>query len=151
VTGEQVLLSQPGNWGRNLSVMDSSCRWSAGSGGHGPLAPSCATSVPEHPRSSRSSSLHDQTVAYVNSVIGTSLAEMSMAEARYRDVAALDFVNYVQTEAVRAGLVGTVHEGLPVLSIAAPFNRWPASPKARCRSATSPASTSTTTPCSRSS
>ena len=66
---------------------------------------------------------HQRTVDYVNSVIGTSLEAMSLADARYRDVAALDFINFVQSEAVKAGLAGTPAESLPVLSIAAPFNR----------------------------
>ncbi|NHC15500.1 5'-nucleotidase C-terminal domain-containing protein, partial [Motilibacter deserti] len=48
--------------------------------------------------------------------------EMSLAQADVRDVPALDLVNHVQTEAVRAGIAGTEHAGLPVLSIAAPFN-----------------------------
>jgi 2',3'-cyclic-nucleotide 2'-phosphodiesterase / 3'-nucleotidase len=126
VTGEQVLLSQPGSWGRNLAVMDFELRMIKGqwtvmekSG-----ALRNATSVPEHPDiAALVQTHHAKTLAYVNSVIGTSLAEMSMAMARFYDVPALDFVNYVQAEAVRDGLVGTAHEGKPVLSIAAPFNR----------------------------
>jgi 2',3'-cyclic-nucleotide 2'-phosphodiesterase / 3'-nucleotidase len=125
VTGEQVLLSQPGSWGRNLSVMDFDLqmvkgRWQVT---EKTAALRNATSVPEHPAiTSLVTTHHAKTLAYVNSVIGTSLAEMTMAKARFYDVPALDFVNYVQTEAVREGLVGTVHEGKPVLSIAAPFN-----------------------------
>jgi 2',3'-cyclic-nucleotide 2'-phosphodiesterase / 3'-nucleotidase len=126
VTGEQVLLSQPGSWGRNLAVMDFELRMIKGqwtvmekSG-----ALRNATSVPEHPDiAALVQTHHAKTLAYVNSVIGTSLAEMSMSMARFYDVPALDFVNYVQAEAVRDGLVGTAHEGKPVLSIAAPFNR----------------------------
>jgi 2',3'-cyclic-nucleotide 2'-phosphodiesterase / 3'-nucleotidase len=125
-TGEQVLISQPGQWGRRLSVMDLELRMIRGRWevmDRSAQVPA-VQGVPEHPGIvSLVQDLHDQTVAYVNSPIGTSLAAMSLAEARYRDVPALDFINYVQTEAVRAGLVGTPHEGLPVLSIAAPFNR----------------------------
>ena len=38
------------------------------------------------------------------------------------DVPIIDFVNYVQADAVKAGLTGA-DAALPVLSIAAPFNR----------------------------
>jgi 2',3'-cyclic-nucleotide 2'-phosphodiesterase / 3'-nucleotidase len=126
VTGQQVLLSQPGSWGRNLSVMDFTLlkdrgRWTVAAKSS---ALRNATDVPEHPAIvSLVREHHEKTLTYVNSVIGTSLAEMSMAEARFYDVPALDFVNHVQTEVVRAGLVGTPYESYPVLSIAAPFNR----------------------------
>jgi 2',3'-cyclic-nucleotide 2'-phosphodiesterase / 3'-nucleotidase len=125
-TGRQVLLSQPGSWARNLSVIDLELRMVRGQWTVVDMAAQLmsATGVPERADIiSMVQPTHDATVAYVNSVIGTSLEEMSMSAARYRDVAALDFVNHVQTEAVRAGLVGTPHEGMPVLSIAAPFNR----------------------------
>lgn len=80
--------------------------------------------VPEDPEIvSLLSEAHQATMEYVNSVIGTSLASMSLAAARYRDVPALDFINLVQAEAVKAGLAGTPAATLPVLSIAAPFNR----------------------------
>ena len=60
----------------------------------------------------------------------------------------IDFVNYVQADAVKQGLTGA-DASLPVLSIAAPFNRSASFPAGRrCRSATSRGSTSTTTPCS---
>ena len=53
---------------------------------------------------------------------------MSAATSRYEDTAAIDFVNYVQADAVKAALVGTPQESLPVLSIAAPFNKAAAIP-----------------------
>ena len=125
-TGEQVLLTQPLNWGRRLSVMDFDLQKVKGqweimerSSESLPVA-----GVPEHPEIvSLLAEPHQRTVDYVNSVIGTSLEAMSLADARYRDVAALDFINFVQSEAVKAGLAGTPAESLPVLSIAAPFNR----------------------------
>ncbi len=43
--------------------------------------------------------------------------------ARYEDTAAIDFINYVRAEAVRTALAGGQYAALPVLSIAAPFNR----------------------------
>jgi 2',3'-cyclic-nucleotide 2'-phosphodiesterase/3'-nucleotidase len=64
---------------------------------------------------------HDKVVSYVNTVIGTCTAAMSCATARYEDTAALDFINLVQSEAVRAAIAGTPAAALPILSIAAPF------------------------------
>jgi len=65
---------------------------------------------------------HDTVVAYVNSPVGTSAAAMSAARAVVEDVPIIDFVNHVQADAVKAGLTGA-DAALPVLSIAAPFNR----------------------------
>jgi len=64
---------------------------------------------------------HDTVVTYVNAVIGSCKAAMSCATARYEDTAALDFINLVQGEAVRAAIAGTAAASLPILSIAAPF------------------------------
>jgi 2',3'-cyclic-nucleotide 2'-phosphodiesterase / 3'-nucleotidase len=126
VSGEQVLVTQPLNWGRRLSVMDFDLQkvrgqWEIMERSSETLP---VTGVAEHAEIvSLLAEPHQRTVDYVNSVIGTSLVAMSLSEARYRDVAALDFINFVQTEAVKVGLAGTPAESLPVLSIAAPFNR----------------------------
>ncbi len=72
---------------------------------------------------------HAKVLTYVNSVIGTSTQAMSAATSRYEDTAAMDFINYVQADAVKAALVGTPQAGLPVLSIAAPFNKAAAIPE----------------------
>jgi 2',3'-cyclic-nucleotide 2'-phosphodiesterase / 3'-nucleotidase len=125
-TGEEVLLSQPLNWGRRLTVMDFDLlkvkgQWqvTAKSSTTLPVA-----GVPEDPEIvSLLAEPHQETLDYVNSVIGTSLASMSLADARYRDSAALDFINFVQADAVEHALDGTPAGSLPVLSIAAPFNR----------------------------
>ena len=61
-------------------------------------------------------------VDYVNSPVGTSAEALSAARAVVEDVPIIDFVNYVQADAVKAGLTGA-DAALPVLSIAAPFNR----------------------------
>jgi len=66
---------------------------------------------------------HDTVVDYVNTPVGTSAQPMSRAQSRYRDTAILDLVNQVQADTVSAGLVGAADAALPVLSIAAPFNR----------------------------
>ncbi len=125
-TGETVLLSQPLNWARRLTVMDFDLlkvkgQWEVMAKSSDTLP---VTDVPEDPTLvSLLAEPHQRTVEYVNSVIGESLADMSLASARYEDTAALDFINFVQREAVRDGLTGTPYEALPVLSIAAPFNR----------------------------
>jgi 2',3'-cyclic-nucleotide 2'-phosphodiesterase/3'-nucleotidase len=72
---------------------------------------------------------HKKVVDYVNSPIGTSTQAMSAQRAVVEDVAAIDFVNYVQADTVRAALAGTPDATLPVLSIAAPFNRGAAIPQ----------------------
>ena len=53
---------------------------------------------------------------------------MSAATSRYEDTAAMDFINYVQADAVKAALAGTADAATPVLSIAAPFNKDAAIP-----------------------
>ena len=65
---------------------------------------------------------HDTVVGYVNSPIGTSAQALSAARSVVEDVPIIDFVQHVQAEAVKAGLSGA-DAALPVLSIAAPFNR----------------------------
>ena len=50
---------------------------------------------------------HDKVLDYVNSVIGTSKQAMSAATSRYEDTAAMDFINYVQADAVKKALAGT--------------------------------------------
>ena len=60
---------------------------------------------------------------------------MSAARAPVEDVPIIDFVNYVQADAVKQGLTGA-DAALPVLSIAAPFNRsasFPAGDVSRAR------------------
>ncbi len=125
-TGEEVLLSQPLNWGRRLTVMDFDLakvkgQWQVTAKSSTTLP---VTGVPEDEELvSLLAGPHQDTLDYVNGVIGTSLASMSLADARYRDSAALDFINFVQAEAVEKALSGTPAGSLPVLSIAAPFNR----------------------------
>jgi 2',3'-cyclic-nucleotide 2'-phosphodiesterase/3'-nucleotidase len=129
--GKQVLLSEPLKWGMRLTVMEFELEQRKGRW---------------HLATSRSTLLNANTVAedkevaglvaqdhavvrtYVNSVIGTCTMAMSAATARFEDTAALDFINHVQAQAVKDALVGTPDESLPVLSIAAPFNRDAAIP-----------------------
>jgi 2',3'-cyclic-nucleotide 2'-phosphodiesterase (5'-nucleotidase family) len=46
---------------------------------------------------------HRTVIAYVNSPIGTSAQEMSAARAPVEDVPIIDFINYVQADAVKQG------------------------------------------------
>jgi 2',3'-cyclic-nucleotide 2'-phosphodiesterase/3'-nucleotidase len=61
-------------------------------------------------------------VGYVNSPVGTSAQRLEAARGVVEDVAIIDFVNYVQADAVKKALTGA-DAALPVLSIAASFSR----------------------------
>jgi 2',3'-cyclic-nucleotide 2'-phosphodiesterase/3'-nucleotidase len=130
-TGKQVLISEPLNWGMRVTVMDLDLqrvdgRWTVASSAATVLNSNVA---PEDERIAEAvREAHEKVLAYVNGVIGTSTAAMSAATSRYEDTAAMDFINVVQAQAVKASLVGTPQESLPVLSIAAPFNKNAAIP-----------------------
>jgi 2',3'-cyclic-nucleotide 2'-phosphodiesterase/3'-nucleotidase len=129
--GKKVLLSEPLKWGMRLSVMDFDLdyvkgRWQLVDAHAAVLN---ANTVPEDPEvTALVRDDHAIVRTYVNSVIGTCTVAMSAATARFEDTAAIDFINHVQAGAVKAALVGTPDEALPVLSIAAPFNRDAAIP-----------------------
>jgi len=130
-TGKQVLLSEPLKWGMRLSVMDLDLvkedgRWQV-SAAHSQLL-NANTAEPDPAIVSLLTTQHEKVRTYVNSVIGTSLAPMSAGTSRYEDTAAIDFINFVQADAVKNALAGTADAALPVLSIAAPFNRDAAIP-----------------------
>ena len=123
--GRQVLLSEPLKWGERLTVMDLDLvkqrgRWTVASSTATVLN---ANTVPEDPAIvSLVRDQHAKVRTYVNGVIGTSTAPMSAATSRYQDTAAMDFINYVQADAVQKALAGSSSASLPILSIAAPFN-----------------------------
>ena len=124
-----MLLCEPSYWGRRLAVMDfvvEETRSRRGRGWRLVAATSQvlnSNTVAEDARVARAvREQHDTVVAYVNSPVGTSTAALSAARAVVEDVPIIDFVNYVQADAVKAGLTGA-DAALPVLSIAAPFNR----------------------------
>nr|WP_238338415.1 5'-nucleotidase C-terminal domain-containing protein [Pedococcus badiiscoriae] len=129
--GKKVLLTEPLKWGMRLSVMDLDLemvkgRWQLVAAHSHVLN---AATVPEDPAvAALIRDDHAVVRTYVNSVIGSCTLAMSAATARFEDTAAMDFINRVQGEAVKAALVGTPDEGAPVLSIAAPFNRDAAIP-----------------------
>ncbi|WP_323960535.1 bifunctional metallophosphatase/5'-nucleotidase [Arthrobacter sp. JZ12] len=126
VTGEQVLLTEPKQWGQRLSVMDFELtkvrgQWEVTSASSELLN---ANTVPADPEISELvADQHQRTIDYVNTPIGTATATMSAAESRYRDTAVMDFVNKVQADALDQALEGTPNADLPVLSLVAPFNR----------------------------
>lgn len=128
-TGKPVLLCEPDYWGMRLAVMDLDLQYSPKHGWQVTSAVSTllnSNTVDLDPDVlAISQDAHEKTRTYVNSIIGTSTAAMSAATSRYEDTAAIDFINYVQAEAVKAAS----NTSLPVLSIAAPFNKLAAIPE----------------------
>ena len=131
-TNKPVVLSEPLKWGERLSIFDVDLNWDHR---HGWQVQNVASqvlnsnTVAADARVVRvTKAAHEATLTYVNSVIGTATEAMSCATARYEDTAALDFINYVQSDAVTKALAGSEYASLPVLSIAAPFNRDAAIP-----------------------
>ncbi|MGI5232755.1 bifunctional metallophosphatase/5'-nucleotidase [Actinoallomurus sp. CA-142502] len=125
-TGETVVMSEPMCWGERLSVFDLTLtrdrgRWKV----TGKSATTVNTNtVQDDPKLvALVMKQHDAVVAYVNKDVATSTEAMSAAESCWKDTAILDYVNVVQTETVKKALAGTADASLPVLSIAAPFNR----------------------------
>ncbi|MFC6707788.1 bifunctional metallophosphatase/5'-nucleotidase [Flexivirga alba] len=131
-TGKQVLLSEPLCFGERVTVMDLNLRKTRG---QWEVVSSASTllnsnTAPEDPAiAALLRSDHEKVRTYVNGVIGSCLADMSGARAVVEDSAAVDLINIVQSEAVKAALVGTADENTPVLSIAAPFSRTAIIPK----------------------
>ncbi|HET6298882.1 MAG TPA: 5'-nucleotidase C-terminal domain-containing protein [Kribbella sp.] len=130
-TGDQVVLIDPLKWGMRLAVIDLDLqkvrgRWKVVARHSQVLN---ANTVAADPRVTRLLQKdHDKVVEYVNAKVGTCTEAMSAATAPWEDTAALDFVNFVQADAVAKALVGTPQATLPVLAIAAPFNRAAAIP-----------------------
>ena len=126
-TGQQVLLCEPLYWGMRLAVMNLTVEWHQRKRewklvrSHSQLLNS--NTAKENGKVSRAvRAQHDKVVAYVNAPIGTSTTALSAARAVVEDVPIIDFVQYVQGQAVKSGLTGA-DAALPVLSIAAPFSR----------------------------
>jgi 2',3'-cyclic-nucleotide 2'-phosphodiesterase/3'-nucleotidase len=123
-TGRDVVLTEPLRWGMRLSLIDLSLarvhgRWVVQSVGSSLLN---SNTVDEDAQVKKLLTAdHEKVLSYVSSVIGSCTTAMSCSTARYQDTAALDFINLVQAEAVRAGIAGTPAAALPMLSIAAPF------------------------------
>ncbi|TDD41593.1 bifunctional metallophosphatase/5'-nucleotidase [Nonomuraea terrae] len=123
VTGQQVLLTEPGRWGNRLSTLDFQLTKQRGTWVvTGKSSTTLDTNtVPADPKIVELlQPQHDTTVGYVNKVVAKSAVDMSAAESPYKDTAILDYIQRVQTEAVEQALPDNT---LPVLSIAAPFSR----------------------------
>ena len=122
--GKQVLLSEPYYWGMRLSVMQIDLQFHGGKwsvvGGHAQNLNS-KVAKPKQAVVDAVAAQHKTVVDYVNSKIGTCTEQLSAARAPVEDVPIIDFINYVQADAVKSAL-GAANT-LPVLSIAAPFNR----------------------------
>jgi 2',3'-cyclic-nucleotide 2'-phosphodiesterase/3'-nucleotidase len=131
-TGKQVLLSEPLYWGMRVTRMSLDLQKIRGQWQvvHSEATLYNSNVAPVDPAVSGAvAASHAKVLTYVNSVIGTSTQAMSAASSRYEDTAAMDFINYVQAGGVKAALAGTPQASLPVLSIAAPFNKAAAIPK----------------------
>ncbi len=126
-TGRDVLLCEPDYWGMRLAVMELALvrhgnRWRVAKGGLSSQSLNSNVAVEDPQVAAAVRAQHQTVVTYVNSPIGTSAEEMLAARAPVEDVPIIDFINFVQADAVKQGLTGA-DASLPVLSIAAPFNR----------------------------
>jgi 2',3'-cyclic-nucleotide 2'-phosphodiesterase/3'-nucleotidase len=126
VTGAEVIMSEPKNWGQRLSVFDLDLtylrgKWSVAKHEAYLLNANTVVDDPEFVAIVRDQ--HDAVVDYMHSEVATSTEEMLAAESCWKDTAILDYVNEVQTETVAAAIAGTAEASLPIVSIAAPFNR----------------------------
>ncbi|MFD6168345.1 bifunctional metallophosphatase/5'-nucleotidase [Streptomyces coeruleorubidus] len=125
-TGKRVVLSEPLKWGQRLTLFDFELVWEKGRWTVEKVGAQVLNSntVEEDPKIVRLlSDEHEKVVAYVNQVIGTNAAEMTSAEAPYKDVPIIDLINHIQADTVKQALAGTEHAALPVLSQAACFSR----------------------------
>ncbi|MEV7105023.1 bifunctional metallophosphatase/5'-nucleotidase [Streptomyces atroolivaceus] len=130
-TGKRVVLSEPLKWGQRLTLFDFDVVWEKGRWVVEKVGASVLNSnvVEEDPQiTSLLGDEHARVVAYVNQVIGTSVAAMSTADAPWKDEPVIDLINLVQAETVGAALAGGEYAALPVLSQAACFSRTAAIP-----------------------
>ena len=153
-TGKRVLLCEPYYWGMRLAVMRLTVQWQQRKRrwklvhSHSQLLNS--NTAKENGKVSKAvRAQHDKVIGYVNSPIGTSTAALSAARAVVEDVPIIDFVQYVQG----TGGQGRAHRrrrraaGALDRGAVQPDRVVPGGRRSAC--ATSPASTSTTTRCSR--
>ncbi|MFE7315040.1 bifunctional metallophosphatase/5'-nucleotidase [Streptomyces sp. NPDC057555] len=125
-TGREVVLSEPLKWGQRLTLFDVEVEWRRGRWEVGSVASKVLNSnaVAEDRRiTAMLRAEQRKVVAYVNRVIGKSTVEMSAQEAPVKDTPILDFIAFVQAEAVRKALAGSAQASLPVLSQASCFSR----------------------------
>jgi 2',3'-cyclic-nucleotide 2'-phosphodiesterase/3'-nucleotidase len=125
-TGKRVVLSEPLKWGQRLTLFDFELVWEKGCWKVEKVGAKVLNSntVEEDPKITKLlGDEHEKVVAYVNQVIGTNAAEMTSAEAPYKDVPIIDLINHIQADTVKQALAGTEYAALPVLSQAACFSR----------------------------
>ncbi len=114
VTGEQVLLTEPGRWGQRLSVVDFTLTkirrgWEVTAKASTTLN---ANTVAEDPKIVElMKEQHDTTVGYVNQVVAQSKEQLSAAESPYKDTPILDYIQKVQTDVVTQAIAGTPRRG----------------------------------------
>ena len=122
---KKVVLCEPLFWGKKVAVFDMELerhgnRWRLTTITSNTLPTNTVDADPAVAAAVREQ--HETVIAYVNSVVGTSAVAMNATRAVVEDAPIIDFVNYVQALTVKAALTGS-DAGLPVISIAAPFNR----------------------------
>ncbi|MEU9853043.1 5'-nucleotidase C-terminal domain-containing protein [Streptomyces sp. NPDC047974] len=125
-TGKEVVLSEPLKWGQRLTLFDIDLVWEKGRWTVEKVAAQVLNSntVEEDPEiTGLLADEHKKVVAYVNTVIGTSTAVMTTADAPWKDEPIIDLINVVQAETVKAALAGGAYAALPVLSQASCFSR----------------------------
>ena len=125
-TGKRVVLSEPLKWGQRLTLFDFELVFEKGCWKVEKVGAKVLNSNTVEEDSKITKLLtdeHEKVVAYVNQVIGTNAAEMTSAEAPYKDVPIIDLINHIQADTVKQALAGTEHAALPVLSQAACFSR----------------------------
>ena len=127
-------MSEPKNWGQRVSVFDLQLEFERGNwrvAQSRAMTVNTNTVVDDPAFVALVRDQHDAVVTYMNTPVANSTEAMSAAEACWKDTAILDYVNEVQTATVAAAVAGTPEASLPIISIAAPFNRaasFPAGP-----------------------
>ncbi|MDQ0933525.1 bifunctional metallophosphatase/5'-nucleotidase [Streptomyces turgidiscabies] len=130
-TGKDVVLSEPYCYGMRLTVFDFELelergQWKVTSTKSKTLN---SNGVDEDEQITKLLKAdHDLVVKYVNTAVGTCTADLSAAEACWKDVPVMDFIHQVQMATVATGL-STADAALPLISVAAPFSRSADIPK----------------------
>ncbi|MFJ2646873.1 bifunctional metallophosphatase/5'-nucleotidase [Streptomyces sp. NPDC087420] len=130
-TGKEVVLSEPLRWGQRLTLFDVELVRERGGWSVERVTSKVLNSntvAEDRKITGMLADEHRKVVAYVNQVIGTSVAAMSTVEAPWKDEPIIDLINHVQTETVKAALAGGEWAALPVLSQASCFSRTAAIP-----------------------
>ena len=126
-TGKRVLLCEPYYWGMRLAVMNLTVEWQQRKRrwklvrSHSQLLNS--NTAKENGKVSKAVRAQHDKVVDLRQLADRHVDQaLSAARAVVEDVPIIDFVQYVQADAVKAGLTGA-DASLPVLSDAAPFSR----------------------------